>query len=41
VDFRSPEGRALLREAQADLQALSTQEFLVKYGSSRKRVRRK
>jgi hypothetical protein len=41
VDLRSPEGRALLREAQADLQALSTQEFLAKYGSSRKRVRRK
>jgi len=41
VDLRSPEGRALLREAQADLRTLSTQEFLAKYGSPRKRVRRK
>jgi len=41
VDLRSPEGRALLREAQADLRTLSTQEFLAKYGSLRKRVRRK
>jgi hypothetical protein len=41
VDLRSPEGRALLREAQADLRTLSTKEFLVKYGSSRKRVRSK
>jgi hypothetical protein len=41
VDLRSPEGRVLLREAQADLRALSTQEFLAKYSPRRKSVRRK
>ena len=41
VDLRSPEGRALLRKAQDDLRTLSTQEFLAKYGSLRKPVRRK
>jgi hypothetical protein len=41
VDLRSPEGRALLREAQADLRTLPTLEFVTKYAPSRKRVRSK
>ena len=39
VDLRSPEGRALLREVQADLQVLPIEKFLAKYSPRRKLVR--